>query len=97
MSVSLRKYRGVNSRGILFSAFDCSCRLAKARSPSIYTDPLAAGTEFFSEFVELSHKALAKLKFRVLNNILSVAFRVASCKPPKPAFVVLPVIGEVVF
>ena len=59
-----------------------------ARSPSIYTDPLAAGTEFFSEFVELSHKALAKLKFRVLNNILSVACRVASCKPPKPAFVV---------
>ena len=52
------------------------------------TKPLAAGTEFFSEFVELSHKALAKLKFRVLNNILSVACRVASCKPPKPAFVV---------
>ena len=44
-------------------------------------------TLLISEFVELSHKALAKLKFRVLNNILSVACRVASCKPPKPAFV----------
>ena len=32
---------------------------------------------------------MAKLKFRVFNNILSVAFRVASCKPPKSTSVSL--------
>ena len=58
------------------------------KSFSIYIDSFVIKIEFFFKFVELSYKVLTKFKFRILNNILSVAFRVASYKPPKPAFVV---------
>ena len=60
----------------------------KIKSSFIYIDSLVVKINFFFKFVKLSYKALTKFKFRVFNNILSVAFRVASYKPSKPAFVV---------
>ena len=59
------------------------------KSPFIYIDSLIIEIKIFFKFIKLSYKILTKFKFKILNNILSVACRVAFCKSPKPAFVAL--------